>query len=288
MTRQQYAPNGSTARFRPENCRGLLHRIDPRARLLGTVLLAIVIAVTQSLWAATAALLVGGIWLAFAVAGQQASLGGFAGQDLSAHGLWRRLATVNIFVLLLWCTTPWATPGTAVFSLGPVSFTDAGLRLAFLVTLKVNALACICMALLATLQIPELTQALRFFRCPDKMMLLLLLAMRNIHVLGQEWQRLIAAARLRGFAPRCSLHTYKTLAALLGLLLLRSLDRAARVREALLLRGFQGQFPCSAPSPLRALDMLFMLVLAAQALAIFWLDSGMDGTGSLALWEMPA
>lgn len=269
MSSQPLAPSYAT--------QNALHRVNPCVRLAGAVVLAIVIALTQSLWAATAALLVGSIWLALAVA-QQAPMGGFAGQGTSAQGLWRRLAVVNIFVLLLWCTTPWATPGAAVLTLGPVSFTDAGLHLALLVTLKVNALACICMALLATLQIPELTRALRFFRCPDKMVLLLLLAMRNIHVLGEEWQRLRTAARLRGFASRCSLHTYRTLATLLGLLLLRSLDRAARVREALLLRGFHGQFPCpasSAAGALRPMDAVFMLVVLAQAVAIFWLDTGL-------------
>ena len=281
MTNQNAAPNGSTHGPTPRTCseywQGALHRIDPRMRLLGAVVLAIVIAMAHSLWAVTGALLVGIIWLAFAVA-QQTPISTFAGQGPSAHGLWRRLAVVNVFVLLLWCTTPWTTPGSPVFTLGPVSVTDAGLHLALLVTLKANALACICMALLATLRIPELTQALRFFRCPDKMVLLLLLAMRNIHVLAEEWQRLRTAARLRGFAPRCSLHTYKTLAALLGLLLLRSLDRAARVREAMLLRGFQGRFPCpasSAAGALRPSDVVFMLVVLAQSVAIFWLDTGL-------------
>lgn len=267
--------------------------IDPRVRLGGAAVLCVLVAVCQGLVAALAALLAGIIWLALALVGPQPSLRDFAvpqpalrkvsGLRLAAGGLWQRFAAVNVFVLLLWCTTPWATPGDAVCTLGPLTISGEGLRLALLVTLKANALACICMALLATLQIPDLTQALRFFRCPDKVVLLLIMALRNIHVLGQEWQRLRTAARLRGFAPRCSLHTYRTLATLLGLLLLRSLDRATRVREAMLLRGFQGQFPCAATRPLRATDALFMLVVLAQVLVISCLEKGI-----FRIWSMGA
>ena len=247
---------------------GPLHRLDPRARLAGAVVLCVLVAICQDMAAALAGLVLGLLWLALALPGSQAPL------RPSLQQMARRLLVVNIFVVLLWCTTPWATPGAPLATLGPVTLTREGVRLALLVTLKANALACIFMALLATLDIPALAQSLRFFRCPDKMVLLLLMALRNIHVLGDEWQRLRAAARLRGFAPRCSLHTYKTLASLLGLLLLRSLDRATRVREAMLLRGFQGHFPAVAQRPLRMADAAFMLAVLVQGGILCWLEFG--------------
>ena len=57
-----------------------------------------------------------------------------------------------------------------------------------------------------------------------------------------EWRTLHDAARLRGFAPRTSMHCYRTIGYLLGMTFVRGLDRAARVSEAMLLRGFSGRF----------------------------------------------
>ena len=63
-----------------------------------------------------------------------------------------------------------------------------------------------------------------------------------MHVIAQQWQSLSVAARLRGFRPKSDMHTYRTLASLLGLLLVRCYERSLRVREAMLLRGFSGHF----------------------------------------------
>ena len=238
--------------------------IDPRVRVAAALLLCVGIAAVQSLMAALVGLFGALLWLALAMAGPRPPL----------RALLHRLLAVNVFVALLWCTTPWATPGTAFCSLGPLTISHEGLHLALLVTIKANALACVFMALIASLPLPALTQALRFFRCPDKLVLLCVMAMRNIHVLANEWQRLRTAARLRGFAPTTNVHSYKTLANLLGLLLLRSLDRATRLREALLLRGFQGNFPTAPTRPLRLADIAFLLVVVAQGLCLCALEAG--------------
>ena len=52
------------------------------------------------------------------------------------------------------------------------------------------------------------------------------------------------AARVRGFTPKTDLHTYKTYAYMLGMLLVRAMARADRVYQAMLCRGFKGKFYC--------------------------------------------
>ena len=246
-----------------------LQGIAPVMRLGAALALSVALAVCQHVAAALAGLCCGLLWLALALAGPRPPLRPLAG----------RLLVVNAFVLLLWLTTPWATPGLAVWHLGPLAVTGEGLRLATLVTFKANALACVFMALAATLDIPSLTQGLRGLRCPHSLVLLLVMGLRNIHVLGEEWQRLHTAARLRGFVPRTSLHAYRTLASLLALLLLRSLDRASRVREAMLLRGFAGQFAVGPTPALKTSDLAFALAVLAQMLLLLgWLEqSGLWG-----------
>ena len=71
---------------------------------------------------------------------------------------------------------------------------------------------------------------------------LLLFTVRYIDVLHREYLRLAAAMKVRAFRPRMNLHTYATYGNLVGMLLVRSLDRSERILAAMKCRGFQGHF----------------------------------------------
>ena len=173
--------------------------------------------------------------------------------------LMKRLAVINVFIVFLWCLTPWTTPGQAVAHVGPLTITREGLRLSVLVTLKANAIAPFFIALIATMDAATLGNALSRLGMPQKMTMLFLFAGRYVHLLFTEWETLLTAARLRGFAARCNLHCYKTIASLLGLLFVRCHDRAQRVHEAMLLRGFDGRFRSLTTFHLHRRDAAFAL-----------------------------
>ena len=59
---------------------------------------------------------------------------------------------------------------------------------------------------------------------------------------NEEFRRLVQAMKIRGFQPRTNLHTYRSYAYLAAMLLVRSYDRADRVFQAMLCRGFHGTF----------------------------------------------
>lgn len=48
--------------------------------------------------------------------------------------------------------------------------------------------------------------------------------------------------KIRGFSPKTNLHTYRTYAYVVGMLLVKSYERARRVEAAMLCRGFDGRF----------------------------------------------
>jgi len=185
--------------------------------------------------------------------------------------LLRRLAVVNLFVLLLWLTVPFTTSGEEVMKLGPLAVTRQGMTLAWLVSLKVNALVMLFLALVATMSIPALGAALKKLGLPDRLTALLLFSYRYIHVIGAEWNRLYTAARLRGFAPRTDRWTYKTVGTLLGMLFVRSVKRAGRIHEAMRLRGFSGRFYMLDDDAAKLPDILFAAALAlACAVPLCW------------------
>jgi cobalt/nickel transport system permease protein len=76
--------------------------------------------------------------------------------------------------------------------------------------------------------------------------------------------------KTRGFRPRLSSHTYRTIGYLVGMLLVRSLDRSERVMAAMKCRGFRGQFYLLDHFAFSRWDIWFSVV-AASALVLLTL-----------------
>lgn len=95
--------------------------------------------------------------------------------------------------------------------------------------------------LIATTSIEEICYALRLLHVPKIMVTVILLTYRYLLILGNEADRIMTAYILR--APSQKGINYKAWGPLIGQWLLRSFDRAERVYDAMLLRGFNGEFP---------------------------------------------
>lgn len=238
--------------------RSLIHGIDPRVRLVAAAGSALCLAPLTSREAALAGLGMGALLLLLSRPPWRA--------------LWRRLLAVNAFLLFLCLLTPFSVAGMAAAHLGPLSVTREGLELSLLFWLKSNALVLFFLTLVATIPVPVTGYALQRLHCPAKLVFLLLFAGRYIHDVAEEWRTLLTAARLRGFRARTNAHTYRTLASLLGLLLLRGYDRARRVHEAMLLRGFRQRFACVTPFRARPRDAVFALALLLGMTLLVWLE----------------
>lgn len=206
----------------------LFHRLDPRAKLAAAFAYSLVVALAAD-WPGPAAALI----LAAA---------GTATARLPIREVGQRLIAVNAFTMLLWVLLPWQIgPGDGWLGMG-LAWHPAGLRLALNITLKANAIVLALTLLLATSTINQIFHALAHWRVSPRLLQIFFFFYRYLHVLHQEWHRLFLGLRARGFVPRTDLHTYRTYAYLLGNLLLRSMDRAQRVYQAMLCRGFQGTY----------------------------------------------
>ena len=171
--------------------------------------------------------------------------------------LLKRLAIANLFILFLWATIPITVPGESLASLGPLSASREGVALALSVTIKCNAILLCVLVLIADLDLPLIGYALERLRVPAKLVFLFLFPCRYIHVIGDEWQKLQTSARLRGFIPSTSLHTYRTIGNMLGLTVINSIDRSKRIYEAMLLRGFKESFHTVTELKTARVDVVF-------------------------------
>ena len=170
---------------------------------------------------------------------------------LSPAFIARRLMPINGFFLFLWILLPLSFssgsgPETTL-SFGPVSLNASGAALALLITLKGNAIAAALLALAGTSSVRENGHALIRLGLPEKFVVLLLVTHGNLERMAEEYQRGFQAAKLRAFTPATTLASYGTYARLVGLLLVRSWQRAQRIETAMRLRGFCGRFPLIAP-----------------------------------------
>lgn len=236
----------------------LVHRLDPRGKVVVAALFAVLVAVAQSYAAALAGLALALICLAL------------ARLPLKQVGL--RLLVVNSFIIFLWLVLPLTYPGEALWRLGPLAVTREGLIYTGLITLKSNAIIIALVALIATVPVVTLGQALQQLHLPGKLCHLLLFTYRYLYVFEQEFQRLVQAMKIRGFRPRTNLHTYRSYAYLAAMLLVRSFDRAHRVFQAMLCRGFHGRFYSLRTFSWQRGDGIFLTVSLLALLALGYLE----------------
>ena len=206
----------------------LLHQLDPRAKLVAALSYSVPLALVQA-WPP--------LWGGLAVA-----LAAVLAARLPAWEVTKRLLGVNSFMVLLWVLLPWqVVAGGAWLGLG-LEYHPAGLELAARITVKGNALVLALMALVATSPINQVFHALAHWRTPPKLLHLFFFFYRYLHVMHREYHRLAWGIKARGFRPASNLRTYRTYAHLSAMLLVRSYDRAERVYQAMLCRGFSGTY----------------------------------------------
>jgi len=234
------------------------HLLDPRGKIVVAGLFAVLIAVSKSYVATLAGLALALIWLALA--------------RLPVKKVVARLLVVNSFIFFLWLVLPLTYPGAVVGSLGPLAVTRQGLVFAGLITLKSNTIIIALIALVATVPVVTLGQAMHNLRLPDKLCHLLLFTYRYLYVFEQEFHRLVQAMKIRGFQPRTNLHTYRSYAYLAAILLVRSYDRADRVFQAMLCRGFHGIFYSLRTFSWQRRDWLFVATSLPALVAILYLE----------------
>ena len=206
----------------------IIHGLDPRVKIIVVALFSVIVAVSSRFLALLPAL---GISLCLV-----------AMAKLPIKKVFYRLLLVNGLILFLWFVLPFTYKGEELFAIGPFIATKEGILLAGQITVKSNSILLTMIALLSTTPIFSLGHAMEQLYFPDKITHLFLFTFRYIHVIYKEYRRLTSAMRVRGFVPRTNMHTYKSYAYLVGMLLVRSYDRAERIHKAMRCRGFNKKY----------------------------------------------
>ncbi len=237
----------------------LFHRLDPRVKFVTFLPYVLLIAFSDGIRVPV---------LALALSASMTVLA-----RIDVRKLASRLAAVNVFVLLLWVVLPFSYPGREVFQVGPLVATREGISLCGSITLKTNGIVLATIAMLGTSDVFSLAHALVHLRMPKKLVYLFFFFYRYISVLHEEYVKLKRALSVRAFRPRTNLHTYRTYAYLIGMLIVRSYDHSQRIYHAMLCRGFTGRFPVITHFHMHGRDYVFGFGMVLLTVCLFILMS---------------
>jgi len=203
-----------------------LHRLDPRAKLLTTIVF-IFCVVSYDKYE------IAGLLPFFLFPAVLIGLG-----NLPLGFLLRKLLLVSPFVIFIGIFNPWLD--RAVFwQLGPVNITGGWLSF-FSLLLRFTLTVGAALLLVASSGFPTLCMAMEKLGTPRIFTVQLLLLHRYLFILTGEAIRMIRAHSLRSFSGKGRI-TFRVFLQMLGNLLLRTIDRAQRVHLAMLSRAFSGE-----------------------------------------------
>lgn len=229
------------------------HRLAPEAKLVGTFLFVIAVAVTprQAVWA-------------FALYALMLSL-----------VIWRsrippgfvliRLAAVIPFILFAFLI-PFVAEGPDVEVLG-LSLSQEGLWGAWNVIAKATLGATASIVLAATTEIAELLRGMSILKVPAALTAIAMFMVRYLELVSGELGRMRTAMTARGYDPRW-LWQAKPVAASAGALFIRTYERGERVHAAMVARGFTGEMPDLGGSRATAPDWARVIAWVVGAAAI--------------------
>ncbi|CAB4326172.1 cobalt ECF transporter T component CbiQ [Brucella sp. 191011898] len=173
------------------------------------------------------------------------------------HKLRHRLLHLEGFMIVLLVLLPFTMPGRPLLELGPLVATVEGTVRALTVAIKVNICVLSIYALLGSLDPIRIGQAAESLGLSPKFVRLFLITVRYVSVFRAETGRLSEAMRVRGFHPRSNMHTWRTFGNLAGTMVVRSIERAERVDEAMRCRGFSGTMPATPATAAQRRDAVF-------------------------------
>jgi len=241
-----------------------IHRLDPRAKLIGT--LAFIITVVSFTKYEITGLLP---FFLFPVLL-------FALGDIPVKFILKKVLVVSPFAMCIGIFNPLLDRQALHVLFGvPIS---AGWISFLSIMLKFFLTITSALLLIATTSFPGICHALGRLGMPEIFVSQLLFLYRYIFVLTEEAMKVVRARDMRSFGKRGS--GMKVFTSIIGTLFLKTVERAERIYQAMLSRGFQGTIHALRPYCFRSADALF-IAITFSVLYLFRMHDIVDAVGRL-------
>ena len=203
----------------------LLHRWEPRCKLIGFLVLIFAFSFVQDLRLLLAMVAV--------------TLTIYLISRLPVSFILRRLRYPSFFLLVLILILPFLSGQTVVLSIGPLDVRQEGLLAVLLIAVRFLSILTTGLILFGTAPFLTTIKAMRALGLPAILADMVLLSFRYLHEIGSDLQKMQTSMNLRGFRRRrFGLRGFRIPAWLSGSLLVRSYERSEWVYKAMILRGY--------------------------------------------------
>jgi len=232
-----------------------VHRIEPRTKIIsfGILIVAAVFAVnipSSLFFLALAALIL-------------------LASRLPLRFIVRRTRVIAVFVIPIIVLMPLTVPGTPIFSIGPLLVSEEGLSLGLLIAIRSVAAILLVITLLGTQRFDTTLKALSLLYVPGIIVQMLLFTYRYIYVMIDEFLRIWSSMRSKGYRFRFSRHGLAMIGNLIGMLLVKSYERAERVYLAMIAKGYTGKPISFSSFKVTMPDCFFCAIVVALTAAVY-------------------
>ncbi len=232
--------------------------LDPRIRIIAVAAFAVVVVSLNSFWALGLAVCLSALTLPFS--------------RLPVATTLKRMAGMDGFILLILVMLPFTMPGQTWFTLFGFAASWEGLWRALQIAMKANAIVLMLLTMIGSMETVTLGQALHRLKVPETLVQLLLFTVRYVDVLRDEYLRSRVAMKARGFRPANSIHSYKSFGYLVGMMLIKAMERSERVLNAMKCRGFAGRWPHLDVMLFKVHDWIFTGFAIGFLLVLIWVN----------------
>jgi cobalt/nickel transport system permease protein len=241
------------------NSGGLLQRLDPRVKVAGLFSLILAATLSTRLW------VLGAI---FAVAIALAALSLISIRMLAGR-VWIGALTFTGAIAI---PALFLTPGTPVYRLPGVnwSVTAQGLTTAGYLILRVETAATLALLLIFTTPWMHVLKALRIFRVPVVLVVILGMTCRYILLMLQTAHEMFESRKSRTVGVMSAGEQRRMAISSAGVLLTKTFQLSGDVYLAMQSRGFRGEVYLLDDFEMKRLDWIAMAAFAALAAAAVW------------------
>ena len=232
----------------------VMHRFDPRAKLIAFLILIFSIVLLQDLKLAFIGLL-GAILFLIA-------------SKLPLRFVLQHIKWVCFFIVPFILIMPFSVHGTGIFHFHGLTLTYEGLEYGILVAVRALAAVIIVLPMIATTRFDITIKALGELKMPNMLVQMFMFTYRYIFVFVIEFQRTWRAMVARGFQMKTNLYALRTIGKALGTFFIRSYERGDRVYQALRARGYTVKPKTLVEFKMRASDYVWTVVIICFAVSL--------------------
>jgi cobalt/nickel transport system permease protein len=161
---------------------------------------------------------------------------------------------------------PLTVDGQVIAQHHGITVTMEGLQYSSLVIIRALSAVTLVLIMLGTTRFDITIKALYMLKMPGALIQMLMFTYRYIFVIMDEFQRMWEAMESKGFKLKANKYGLSVLGNIIGMLIIKSYDRAQRVYQSMIAKGYTGNPGTMVNFKLQAKDYAIALPLIFIAL----------------------